>query len=227
MRDPRVSVIVPCYNAAAYLREALASVLAQTHAPWEVIVVDDGSSDGSGAIAASFGPPLRCHRQDNQGIAAARNQDLRLAGGDLITFLDADDVWPWDSLACRLRHLADNPGLDLVFGREEAFTSPEPAVAEPGSPGPQPDLLAGASLFQRQAFERVGMFDQTFTVGETLDWFARAEEQGLSMAPVDALVLCRRIHGANTMRRTQRMQADYLRLLRASLARRRGTESAS
>ncbi len=225
-RFPRVSVIVPCYNAAAYLPAALASLLAQRPAVWEVIVIDDGSSDDSAAIAAGFGAPVRCHRQDNQGIAAARNHGLRLAGGDWIAFLDADDLWPADSLGLRLRELAARPDLDGVYGLVEAFASPELSVADlltlQVPPISQAGRLAGALLLRRQVFARVGDFDSGFAVGETMDWIARAEEKGVALGQVDGVVLRRRIHSANTVRKTERLHADYLRLLRASLLRRRG-----
>ena len=226
-RLPRVSVIVPCYNAAAYLPAALASLLAQRPAVWEVIVIDDGSSDDSAAIAAGVGAPVRCHRQDNQGIAAARNHGLRLAGGDWIAFLDADDLWPADSLGLRLRELAARPDLDGVYGLVEAFASPELSVADlltlQVPPISQAGRLAGALLLRRQVFARVGDFDTGFAVGETMDWIARAEEQGVALGQVDGVVLRRRIHSANTVRKTERLHADYLRLLRASLLRRRST----
>lgn len=227
---PKVSVIVPCHNAAPYLGEALDSLLAQRPSPWEVIVVDDGSTDGGAAIAAAHGPPVRCFRQENQGIAATRNQGLRLAGGDLIAFLDADDLWPADSLGLRLGKLAENPRWDGVYGGVEAFASPELSEEErlslPVPAGIQAGRLAGALLLKREVFERVGGFDTEFAVGETLDWIARAEERGIVMGRVEDVVLRRRIHGANTVRKTQRLQADYLRLLRASLARRRAAQGA-
>ena len=90
---PTVSVVIPCYNGAAFLRETLDSVLAQTHAPLEVIVVDDGSTDDSAAIAESYGPPVRVIRQRNQGESVARNRGIDEARGDWIAFIDSDDVW--------------------------------------------------------------------------------------------------------------------------------------
>ena len=87
----------------------------------------------------------------------------------------------------------------------------------------QAGRLAGALLLRRQVFARVGDFDTGFAVGETMDWIARAEEQGVALGQVDGVVLRRRIHSANTVRKTERLHADYLRLLRASLLRRRST----
>jgi len=91
--DLTVSVVIPCYNAARFLHETLASALQQTHPPLEVIVVDDGSTDDSAAIAESFGPPVRIIRQKNQGESIARNRGIDAAQGDWIAFLDADDLW--------------------------------------------------------------------------------------------------------------------------------------
>jgi glycosyltransferase involved in cell wall biosynthesis len=117
------SVVIPCYNAAPFLRETLDSVLAQTCAPLEVLVVDDGSTDESAAIAESYGPPVRVIRQANQGESVARNRGIDEARGDWIAFLDADDVWKPEKLEKQLAVAAD----DVVcihsnwfhFGREE------------------------------------------------------------------------------------------------------------
>ena len=107
-----VSVVIPCYNAAAYLRETLDSALGQTHPPLEVIVVDDGSTDDSAAIAQSYGPPVRVIRQENQGESVARNRGIDEAKGDWIAFLDADDLWKPTKLQKQLG--AVEPGVICV-----------------------------------------------------------------------------------------------------------------
>jgi glycosyltransferase involved in cell wall biosynthesis len=93
MNKPTVSVVIPCYNGAKFLRETLDSVLAQTYPVLEVLVIDDGSTDDSAAIAESFGPPIRVIRQPNQGESVARNRGIDEAKGEWIAFLDADDLW--------------------------------------------------------------------------------------------------------------------------------------
>jgi glycosyltransferase involved in cell wall biosynthesis len=112
MRTRAVSVVIPCYNGANFLRDTLRSVLAQTLPPLEVIVVDDGSTDDSAAIAESFGPPVRVFRQPNQGESVARNRGIEEARGDWVAFLDADDLWLPEKLAEQAKLVA--PGVGAV-----------------------------------------------------------------------------------------------------------------
>lgn len=88
-----ISVVIPCYNAEEYLRETLGSVVSQTHAPVEVLVVNDGSTDDSAEIAGSYGPPVRVIHQDNRGESVARNRGIDEARGEWVAFIDADDIW--------------------------------------------------------------------------------------------------------------------------------------
>src|SRR5690349_18059587 len=115
MKAPLISVVIPAYNAAAFLAPTLASVFAQDHRPIEVILVDDGSTDDTLAIARNWSPVLRVCHQDNAGPASARNRGIAMAQGDYLAFIDADDTW----LPGRLRHhlaiLTDRPDLDMVL----------------------------------------------------------------------------------------------------------------
>jgi glycosyltransferase involved in cell wall biosynthesis len=98
-----VSAFIPCYNGAAYLREAIDSVLCQTVRPVEVLVIDDGSTDDSAAIATSYGPPVRVISQENRGLAATRSRAFEEAQGEWVASLDADDVWVPNKLELQLR----------------------------------------------------------------------------------------------------------------------------
>lgn len=103
-----MSVVIPCYNGSRYLRDTLSSVVAQTHAPLEIIVVDDGSTDASAAIAESVGPPIRVIRQKNQGESVARNRGIEESLGEWVAFLDADDLWLPEKLARQLATVSDD-----------------------------------------------------------------------------------------------------------------------
>ncbi len=221
----RISVIVPCYNAARYLDEALRSACQQWPRPDEVIVVDDGSTDDSSAITDRFGEPVRVVRQQNLGISEARNRGLALATGDVIAFLDADDVWTADSLMRRAAVLNADPVVECVAGLVEQFISPElPDEVRRGlvcPPGWSAGRVAGTMLVRRHVFDRVGRFDPSFRIGETLDWVSRADEAGVVTRSIDTVVLRRRIHDANTGGRSAWARSDYLRVLKAKLDRRR------
>jgi len=114
IRHMRVSVVIPCYNAARFLRETLDSILAQTLPAAEIIVIDDGSTDDSAAIAESYGPPVRAIRQPNQGESVARNRGIDEAKGDWIAFLDADDLWYPEKLEKQMAVAAASPDIVCV-----------------------------------------------------------------------------------------------------------------
>lgn len=119
MSKPRFSVIIPVYNAAATLARALDSVLAQTYAAHEIIVVDDGSTDASAAVVAGYGDKIRYLRQHNAGVSAARNRGAQVASGDWLAFLDADDWYYPDRLKWHAEWIARDPALDFLSGDYE------------------------------------------------------------------------------------------------------------
>src|SRR5436190_9018266 len=109
-----VSVVIPTYNYARYLGAAIDSALQQTHAPLEVIVVDDGSTDDTPRLLDGYGDRIRVIRQKNSGVAAARNAGVREARGELIAFLDSDDLWKPRKLELQIARFEADPGLGLV-----------------------------------------------------------------------------------------------------------------
>ena len=163
-------------------------------------------------------------------MSGARNRALREAGeAELIAFLDADDVWPAGSLACRLEPLARDPRLDAVAGMVEEFVSPELAADcrrdLPHPKTPQVAWLLGAAVFRREVFERTGGFDESFQVAEGIGWLSRARSLGLRTAELDRIVLRRRLHLSNTGLRFRQDRREYLRVLKASLDQRRRAAS--
>jgi glycosyltransferase involved in cell wall biosynthesis len=219
-----ITVIIPMYNAARYLAEAIESVLAQSYRPIEVIVVDDGSTDSSAEIAKAFGAPVRLVSQPQSGVAAARNTGVALAQGDFLAFLDADDLWLPGKLTLQIEALQKNPQVDAIFSHIEQFHSPE-LEGTSNIPPILHHTLAGYSsvtmLVRRHAFLRVGPFDPSWEYGEFIDWYARAQEQGVVSLLLPEVLVRRRIHTTNfgILNRDTRM--DYPRVLKAALDRRK------
>ncbi len=219
----RVSVVLPMYNRAAYVAEAIASVYAQTSPVADVVVVDDGSTDESVAVVERVARPgLSIVRQSNRGIGAARNRGIAAATGDWIAFIDSDDLWEPDKLARQLAAGAGD-GADLVFGHLVEFLSPERAADLAGTlrvaTSPVPGLIASTLLARRAAIERIGPFDERLRVGEFVEWMSRARDLGLGIRMIDQTVARRRVHGGNTV--LTRSNADYLRAIKMTLDRRR------
>jgi len=223
--DPRASVVIPVFNGERYLAEAIESVLAQTLHPLELIVVDDGSADGTAEIVGRFGQAVRYEYQANAGPAAALNRGIGLARGPLLAFLSADDVWAPDKLARQTAALVENDAVDMVFGYAQQFLSPElddAARSRLRCPDdPMPAYAAGALLTSRDTFLRVGLFDERWRAGEFMDWYARATDLGVKDVLLPAIVLRRRVHKANHTTRTANLGATYARVLKTVVDRRR------
>lgn len=122
--NPTFSVVIPNYNNAATLARSIESVLAQAYAAHEIIVIDDGSSDDSGAVAARFGDQVTYLRQANAGVSVARNNGAAVATGDWLCFLDADDCYLPDRLGAHARWIAREPDIDFLLGDQE-FRKPD------------------------------------------------------------------------------------------------------
>ena len=217
-----VSVIVPVYNGAAFLADAVESLERQTRPPDEIIIVDDGSTDSTAAIAARW-RGIRYHYQSNAGPAAARNRGLEMATGDVIGMLDADDLWPSDRMAILLARLGEDPSLEVVLGRLQFIARPAGDDGASYEPLAEPvvKLSLGSGLFRRSAFERVGRFDAGMPCAEDLDWFLRALERHLCMAAIDAVTLLYRWHDTNMTRDGTAVHRGIATALRASVVRRR------
>jgi glycosyltransferase involved in cell wall biosynthesis len=225
--ESTISVIIPVFNGERYLGEALDSVRRQTSPPAEIIVVDDGSTDGTAGIVAARQPGVRFVRQTNRGPHAAQNTGLGLARGPLLAFLDADDVWPADKLQVQVGRFIDEPSLEIVLGHIQLYRP-----RSPGATGVEPEFepylepfpgstCFGSALFRRSVFDKVGVLNESMVYGADLDWFLRARETGVTMRMVDHVCLHYRLHGGN-LTRDRRMRNHYLlKVIKTALDRRR------
>jgi glycosyltransferase involved in cell wall biosynthesis len=220
---PLVSVVVPVHNGERFLAAALESALAQDYPEQEIVVVDDGSTDGSAAIAAEY--PARVLRQPNQGVASARNAGVAASGGALIAFLDQDDEWAEQKTSRQVSALATDPRLGFVLTRMQL-------VLEPGTPRPEwldesslaepsDAAIPSALMVRRETFDRVGAFDPAYRIACDADWLARAKDAGVEWARVDETMVRYRIHDRNGIYERDAMHTELAGVLRASLQRRR------
>ena len=186
---PRVSVIVPAYNAAVYLPYAVDSVLAQTYPNWEIVIVDDGSTDDTRAVVDSYRPKLRDKLQyiyqPNKGLPAARNTGMRAASGEFIALLDADDVWLPQRLERGAAMMDAGPGVGLVHARVVRINALGDIT---GQLKVKPKYMSGniardiytrrvhivcpTVLFRKTCLQTAGWFDETMQATEDRDlWF--------------------------------------------------------
>lgn len=225
----RISAIVPVHNGVRYLAAALDSIAAQTRAADELIVVDDGSTDGSGALAAAHALAPRVVTQARAGAGAARNAGLALATGERIAFLDADDLWTVDHLSVLGAALDESPGAAMAFGHLRQFVSPDLGPEEAARlmvpDGPEVAFIAGGMLAHRRVFAVAGTFDESLRVAEFVAWFIRARDEGLTHVLKDDVVLHRRLHATNMGRTHTIGRLEYVRVVRAAMHRRRMQDS--
>jgi glycosyltransferase involved in cell wall biosynthesis len=227
--SPLVSVVIPAYNAERYLGEAIESVLAQDYGPVETIVVDDGSTDESAAVARSYDGVVVI-AQENAGPAVARNVGFAACSGDFVAFHDADDAMTPNKLSVQMGALLVGDGIEIVFGEQEIVVEPgaelpfwhegsEAALAMPSRPpdlAREPLIHPMPMVMKREAFERVGGFDPTLQPAEDLDWAFRAAEAGVAILRLPGVVLKRRVHPSSL---TQDVATSRMALFRAFKAR--------
>ena len=220
---PSVSAVICVWNGERYLEAALDSIRAQERPAAEIVVVDDGSTDATPAIAAA--PDVRYVRIEHGGVAAARNRALDEARGELIAFLDADDRWTAGKLRVQVDFMLAHPELGSTITHQHLELPPGAArprwiaPAELEKDGP---CFGTASLVAwRWAFDRVGRFDPTLGIGEDTDWIVRAADLGVGMGVVTETLLNRRVHERNLSATRQPAQLEMLKVLRASIARKR------
>jgi len=221
-----VSVVIPVRNGARYLGEAIESVLDQKRQGMEVIVVDNGSTDGSPSVAESFGSPVRLIHERVRGAAHARNSGVSLAGGEFLAFQDADDLWARGKLERQINELDARQDLDMVFTHGENFLSPELTEEQRRAVsfrrGAGPFILPSAMVARRESFLRAGPLPD-LREGEFIAWYGMALSMGLRSGVIPETLIYRRVHLANSTRLAPNPR-DLLQAAKMVLDHRRGTK---
>jgi glycosyltransferase involved in cell wall biosynthesis len=175
-----VSCIVPVFNGERYLAETLDSIFEQTHRPLEVLVVDDGSTDGTAEVVARYGDRLTYLSQQNAGHAAARNRGLHTSHGTFLAFLDADDLWHPEKLERQVDRFRGRPELEYCVTHVQNFWIPELAQESRGRRFAEalPGYSTVTLLARRTLFERIGPFNPRLRHGDDTEWLLRTMDRG-------------------------------------------------
>lgn len=205
--NPLVSVIIPVFNTAHFIVEAIESVLSQTYQKLEIIIVDDHSSDD---LAKVLSPFISLHNvlwiknPKRLGPAGARNVGVHFSAGEYVAFLDADDIWHTDKLSNQLMDIKENGlGFTLIESFDES-TKQKIKIHE--------GLCPSCLFIRKQEFITIGYFDETLQIGEFLDWYMRAKKLKYTSHVISKILAYRRIHPNNTSRGI-RHKKDYLKAL--------------
>ena len=223
---PLVSVIVPTRNSARFVDEALQSVIAQDYHPREILVIDAGSTDGTREIVLQHADAgVTLIDQQSRGIAAAWNEAIAVARGDLLAFLSSDDRWLPGKLRHQLQVMIDAPELGYTITHFRYFLQPDCPI-----PATFNQALLGQSLVgrimetlvvRRTVYDQIGTYDTAFRTAEDVDWYARAKDAGLPMQVLQEVYLEKRIHDDNLSTSGALNTPHLMEALRRSIQRRR------
>ncbi len=218
----QVSVVVPLYNGAAYIEEALNSILSQTVPMAAIIVVDDGSEDDGCALAEAFSE-VTLIRKKHTGIKDTLNYGLSRCSSEFIAFLDADDRWRPEKTELQLHTFEIHPVADMVFGNCQRFRMLHPGRNREEQPL---DIVPGftrcGGLFRNSLFEEVGGFSDDTAAHSFMDWYMKAMELKKQTVVHNDVVFERRIHDRNYSLLSKDLQRQqYFATIRAALERRR------
>jgi glycosyltransferase involved in cell wall biosynthesis len=231
MTSPKlISCIVPVFNGEDYIKETLDSIHGQTYRPIQVIVADDGSTDGTADIVERYPHAVVYVRQENSGPAWARNLGLSVATGEFIAFLDADDLWHPQKLERQIACFEACPGLDYCVAHIQNFwiseleTEAERFKDHPRSK-PVPAYTTHTLLARRSLFEAIGEFDASLHHCDDTEWFLRAGDHGATGELLPEVLAYRRLHRTNRSRIfSHASRQEYLQLIKSRLDQQRALD---
>ena len=232
-----ISAVIPAYNSADFIADAINSILKQTYPVAEIIVVDDGSSDNTEHIVRNLPGNIHYYKQTNQGPSVARNQGIKMAGGDWIAFLDADDQWTPDKIEKQMATLNRYPELQLIAGDmseidgQDKLLTPSVLAKHQLLQGfrqlhgqPVPNALAaligknfiptGTVLVRRHVVLAAGLFNESIRFGEDLELWAKIAARH-PIACLPEILMLRRLHGNNATQLTGCMLADLVKVMQS------------
>lgn len=214
------SVIIPAFNAERFIADAIGSVRQQSIAPREILVVDDGSTDGTATVVLGLGTGIRLIRQANAGCGAATTAGMRAATTEFIAGLDADDLWLDQKMERQLGFLRRRRDVAACFGRMRQFRD---GLVDNGDGHVADGWTRTTMVVRTEAAISVGaMVDSDCRVGETVDWLARLRELGNRLELLPEVLALRRIRaGSLTYARTAMRDLGYLTAARQAILRRR------
>ena len=218
-----ISAIIPVYNGEVFLADAISSIIRQRYKPLEIIVVDDGSTDNTASVAKQFSEVTYIH-QENKGAPAARNRGLQMARGDLIGFLDADDLWSDDKLTLQTAWFGKKPSTEIVVGYTQRMVLISKENGEMEFRNYKEPVLGMdfvASLIRRSVFDKVGLIDESFLQCDDWDWLMRAKEMGITMLVHKEVSRFYRRHDDNMTNEAPTGNHYQMLMLKRSLERRR------
>lgn len=218
---PKVSVIIPTYNCEKYICEAIDSVLNQTFQDFEIIVVNDGSTDNTKDVLAKYNGRIRYFYQENKGVSSARNMGIKEANGEYIAFLDSDDMWLKDKLKTQVKILDSRSEVTLVYGRAKRIDQhgivldikpTYPAIDAEGLL--EGNRISTMTVMARKAcFEEVGLFDKTIIVGEDTDMWIRIALR-YKIVFLNEIQAIYRFHGGNISNNMEEAYKGHIKILK-------------
>jgi glycosyltransferase involved in cell wall biosynthesis len=224
MNKLSISVIIVVQNGELYLKQAIESVLTQTHTPNEIIVVNGHSRDNTEKIVKLY-PNVSYIHQKGKGLANARNTGIDVARGELITFLDHDDYWRKDKLSIQLSYLTSNPEIQYSYSKVKLFLESgcklrigfSPELLEKEQIGRTPGTL----MVRKSLFSKIGDFNPEFSIGCDVEWFTRAKDYNISYAFIPKVLLYKRVHNTNLSANVQTNRKELLSIIKQSIERQR------